>query len=155
MATKNQILGQHARMWPRDVFYRIIPKEEHGQPKTGKRQQRLMFRTIELLKEPGVYVLYQDGVPYYILRSRGCTCFIRMACRTTSAKQRGYVVGCGDTLAYLTADITISGITSPHSSLETQTIEMRLKPSLLQPCQQRTVRSPESKKSRCLWALEK
>ena len=66
MATKNQILGQHARMWPRDVFYRIIPKEEHGQPKTGKRQQRLMFRTIELLKEPGVYVLYQDGVPYYI-----------------------------------------------------------------------------------------
>src|SRR5438552_16569807 len=73
-----------------------------------------------------------------------------MACRTTSAKQRGYVVGCGDTLAYLTADITISGITFRHSWLKTQTIEMRLKPSLLQQCQQRTVRNRKSKKSRCL-----
>ena len=66
MATKNQILGQYARMWPREVFYRIIPKEKHGKSTTGKRPPRLMFRSIELLKESGVYVLYRDGIPYYI-----------------------------------------------------------------------------------------
>jgi len=136
MATKNQILGQHARMWPREVFYRIIPKEKHRQPKTGKRQQRLMFRTIELLKEPGVYVLYQDGVPYYIgqakrLRGR----LWRHACVPDSR----YYNFWNHFSAFVVED----------------PIEMRLKPSLLQQCQQRTVRNRKSKKSRCLWALEK
>src|SRR5882724_9847259 len=74
---KNQILGQYARMWPRDVSYRLADNEKKkGTQKKGKSSAKLLFRTIELLTKPGVYVLYRDGgVPYYIgqaqkLRSR-------------------------------------------------------------------------------------
>src|SRR6266516_7659152 len=67
--SNDQIVGQYARMWPREVFYRIVPKEK------GNSKKRLLFRTIDLLAKPGVYVLYRDDVPYYIgqaqrLRSR-------------------------------------------------------------------------------------
>lgn len=65
----NQILSQFARMWPREVFYRRIPKEKgKGAQRRGKSGvKKLLFRDIELLTKPGVYVLYRDGgVPYYV-----------------------------------------------------------------------------------------
>ena len=73
---KTKILGQYARMWPRDVFYRLVDNEKkRDTQKKAKSSAKLLFRTIELLTKPGVYVLYRDGVPYYIgqakkLRSR-------------------------------------------------------------------------------------
>lgn len=81
MPTKDQILSQYARMWPREVFYRLAPTETTNKTKgatkakKGKKTPRLLFRHIELLAKPGVYVLYRDGVPYYVgqakkLRSR-------------------------------------------------------------------------------------
>lgn len=80
MPARDRILTQYARMWPREVFYRLAPTEV--EKKTGKakgkklkRTAKLLFRHIELLAKPGVYVLYRDGVPYYVgqakkLRSR-------------------------------------------------------------------------------------
>lgn len=79
MPASDQIFSQYARMWPREVFYRFAPKEVEKKGTTkGKRRQKtakLLFRHIELLAKPGVYVLYRDGVPYYVgqakkLRSR-------------------------------------------------------------------------------------
>lgn len=81
MPAKNQILSQYARMWPREVFYRLAPRETTNKRKGAtkakkqKKTPRLLFRHIELLAKPGVYVLYRDGVPYYVgqakkLRSR-------------------------------------------------------------------------------------
>jgi predicted GIY-YIG superfamily endonuclease len=52
----DQITSQYARMWPREVFYRHATKGKKG----------FLFRTIELLTKPGVYVLYRDDVPYYV-----------------------------------------------------------------------------------------
>lgn len=57
-----------ARMWPREVFDYLVPKEN------SSRTQKLA-RGLEILKEPGVYVLYRDDIPYYVgqaakLRSR-------------------------------------------------------------------------------------
>jgi hypothetical protein len=53
-------------MWPREVFDRLVE---------GKGRQRTLAQHLDILKESGVYILYQDGVPYYIgqaskLRSR-------------------------------------------------------------------------------------
>jgi hypothetical protein len=70
MPPKNQIVGHYARMWPRDIFYRRVEpdrtKNPSAQTKTKRRTARLLFRTIELLKKPGVYVLYRGDVPYYV-----------------------------------------------------------------------------------------
>jgi predicted GIY-YIG superfamily endonuclease len=67
MRNSNQILGQYARMWPRDVFYRLVPKAaKKGEQKKGRGGSKLLFREIDLLKESGVYILYRDDVPYYI-----------------------------------------------------------------------------------------
>jgi GIY-YIG catalytic domain-containing protein len=67
MRTSQVILGQYARMWPREVFYRRIPKDkQRGAEKKNGRQPRLLFRTIDLLTKPGVYILYRDDVPYYV-----------------------------------------------------------------------------------------
>jgi predicted GIY-YIG superfamily endonuclease len=59
-----QILGQYARMWPRDVFYRIVPKATKNSKKKGS--SKLLYRDIELLTKPGVYILYRDDIPHYI-----------------------------------------------------------------------------------------
>jgi predicted GIY-YIG superfamily endonuclease len=66
MRTNNQILGQYARMWPREVFYRLVPKARKGEQQKGHSGSRLLFRQIDLLTKPGVYVLYRDTEPYYI-----------------------------------------------------------------------------------------
>lgn len=49
----------YARMWPRGIFYR----------------DRAFIRSLEVLGNPGVYVLYRNDIPYYVgqakkLRSR-------------------------------------------------------------------------------------
>ena len=65
----SEILGPYARMWPRAVFYRNAESKgtKKTPPKKGKlRISKKLFRTLELLKQPGVYILYRDDVPYYI-----------------------------------------------------------------------------------------
>ena len=61
-------ISQYARMWPREVFDCLLTEDDtkHEQP---------VSKGLEILKEPGVYVLYRDDIPYYIgqaakLRSR-------------------------------------------------------------------------------------
>jgi len=68
---------KYARMWPRDVFYRRLsePKPIAGLKKKPLAKTQWLYKTIDLLSQPGVYVLYRDDVPYYvgqteILRSR-------------------------------------------------------------------------------------
>lgn len=53
MPTKITTRIQYARMWPREVFY----------------QGREFLRDdpqLAILRQPGVYVLYRDDVPYYV-----------------------------------------------------------------------------------------
>jgi hypothetical protein len=57
---------KYARMWPREVFYRRLPKPK---PIAGSRKNvttQWLYKTMGLLTQPGVYVLYMDGVPYYV-----------------------------------------------------------------------------------------
>lgn len=79
LLAQSGILGQYARMWPRDVFYRRLDLARRSNVRTEKahpgRPAPLLFRTIELLAKPGVYILYRGDVPYYVgqakkLRSR-------------------------------------------------------------------------------------
>jgi hypothetical protein len=63
MAGKNVIVEQYARMWPREVFDCLIPSEN------GSRRRVILGKGrkgLELVNEPGVYVLYRDDIPYYI-----------------------------------------------------------------------------------------
>jgi len=57
---------KHARMWPRELFYRRLsqPKPVAGSKKPAKTQW--LYKTIDLLTQPGVYVLYRNDEPYYI-----------------------------------------------------------------------------------------
>lgn len=69
-ARKNLIVEEYARMWPREVFDCLIPNENSG-------RKRLLDRGLELVNQPGVYVLYRNDIPYYIgqaakLRQRLC-----------------------------------------------------------------------------------
>jgi hypothetical protein len=59
---KRKPVASYARMWPRELF-----DCKHG--------KRLVVKELEILSQPGVYVLYRDDVPYYVgqatrLRSR-------------------------------------------------------------------------------------
>ena len=60
MARKTQIVEEYARMWPREVFYQLGPST------SGKGKNVLTVKGLELVNEPGVYVLYRDGIPYYV-----------------------------------------------------------------------------------------
>ena len=51
MATKTPIVSGYAANWPRVVFDQI----DSG---------RMWEETRDTLEKPGVYILYQDGVPY-------------------------------------------------------------------------------------------
>jgi len=59
---------KHARMWPREVFYRRLTDAKPVAGSTKKPQPRTqwLYKTIDLLAQPGVYVLYRDDVPYYV-----------------------------------------------------------------------------------------
>ena len=59
------IVGEYARMWPRDIFFRRLRKGNSTRKGPSSRK-RYLFRDIPLLRKPGVYVLYRDDVPYYI-----------------------------------------------------------------------------------------
>jgi hypothetical protein len=69
MAAKNLIIKEHARMWPREVFYRLGRSEgryRFVRNESGNGKKIEAPRGLELLNQPGVYVLYRDGVPYYV-----------------------------------------------------------------------------------------
>lgn len=55
-----QIVMEYARMWPREMFYKLGPNA------SGKGKNVLGYKGLEVLNQPGVYVLYRDGVPYYV-----------------------------------------------------------------------------------------
>lgn len=57
MAIANPLVTSYARMWPREIFDRLVD--------VGGRT-RTLAKHLEILKKPGVYILYRDGVPYYI-----------------------------------------------------------------------------------------
>ena len=57
---------KYARMWPREVFYRQLPKSRPIAGSKTKTATQWLYKTMDLLAQPGVYVLYMDGVPYYV-----------------------------------------------------------------------------------------
>jgi hypothetical protein len=60
LAAKTQIVKEYARMLPREVFYHLTPNA------SGKGKNIHPVKGLELVNEPGVYVLYRDGIPYYV-----------------------------------------------------------------------------------------
>jgi hypothetical protein len=58
-ARKNLIVEEYARMWPREVFDCLIPDGNNG-------RKKILGRGLDLVNQPGVYVLYRDDIPYYI-----------------------------------------------------------------------------------------
>lgn len=46
-------------MWPREVFDCLIPGET-------SRKKKMLAKGLDLVDQPGVYVLYRDDIPYYI-----------------------------------------------------------------------------------------
>ena len=55
----NLVVREYARMWPREVFDCLISNE-------GGRRKRILGKGLDLVNQPGVYVLYRDDIPYYI-----------------------------------------------------------------------------------------
>jgi hypothetical protein len=60
MASKTPLVTSYARMWPREVFDRAVAVKD------PRRRKLTLARTLEILRKPGIYILYRDGVPYYI-----------------------------------------------------------------------------------------
>jgi len=76
MADKNESelkvpVKNYARMWPREVFFRRLPKAKPvaGSKKNPPARTQWLYKTFDLLAQPGVYVLYRDNVPYYVGQS--------------------------------------------------------------------------------------
>ena len=57
---------KYARMWPREVFYRRLPKPKAIAGSKKNVTTQWLYKTMDLLAQPGVYILYLDGVPYYV-----------------------------------------------------------------------------------------
>jgi hypothetical protein len=59
---------KYARMWPRELFYRRLskPRPIAGSKKNPPVTTQWLYKTMDMLAQPGVYVLYLDGVPYYV-----------------------------------------------------------------------------------------
>ncbi len=53
-----ELVEKYARSWPRAVFDYVISDP-------GKRV-RFLAKELPILRQPGVYVLYRDDIPYYI-----------------------------------------------------------------------------------------
>jgi len=47
-------------MWPREVFDRLVCVEG---------RKRALAKPLDIVNKPGIYILYRDGVPYYIGKS--------------------------------------------------------------------------------------
>ena len=60
MAKKNAVVEQYARMWPREVFDCLVPNDD------GNGRDVILGKGLDLVNQPGVYVLYRDDIPYYI-----------------------------------------------------------------------------------------
>ena len=60
MASRTPLVTSYARMWPREVFDRDVTAEIPG------KRNLTLARTLDILRKPGIYILYRDGVPYYI-----------------------------------------------------------------------------------------
>jgi hypothetical protein len=56
---KNLIVEEYARMWPREVFDCLITSET-------SRRKKMLAKGLDLIDQPGVYVVYRDDIPYYI-----------------------------------------------------------------------------------------
>lgn len=57
-----QIVSRFARMYPREIF------NDRTRNSSGKLVN--IARTLEILREPGVYILYRDDQPYYIGKAK-------------------------------------------------------------------------------------
>jgi hypothetical protein len=57
------LVERYARLWPREVFDYVIAKK--GQ------QAVYLAKDLPILKNPGVYILYRDDMPYYIGKAGG------------------------------------------------------------------------------------
>jgi len=57
---------KYARMWPREMFYRRLLKSKPVVGSNKPARTQWLYKTMDLLAQPGVYVLYMDGVPYYV-----------------------------------------------------------------------------------------
>jgi len=61
MRKQSQGVEQYARVWPREIFYSLVPNQGGS-----KRKKAVLAKGLELLNEPGVYVLYRNDIPYYV-----------------------------------------------------------------------------------------
>src|SRR5439155_18629770 len=94
------IIGEYARMWPRDIFFRRLRK---GNSRKGpSSRKRYLFRDIPRSE------------------NRACTYCTAMACLTTSGKRQDYGHDCGRMPVNRMGDITITGIFFPPLSLRTR-----------------------------------
>lgn len=57
-AKVSKAVTAYARMWPREIFDHIAV--------AGVRKNKPLEKSIDFLRQPGVYVLYRDDVPYYV-----------------------------------------------------------------------------------------
>src|ERR1035437_4245742 len=53
-----KLVEKYARLWPSEIF-------DYVTSKPGKRLEYLA-KSLPVLRQPGVYVLYRDDVPYYV-----------------------------------------------------------------------------------------
>jgi len=58
MLKPSKAVTQYAQMCPREIFDHISKVEES--------RSRPLARSLEFLKQPGVYIPYRDDLPYYI-----------------------------------------------------------------------------------------
>ena len=63
MAPQNALVERYARMWPRSVFDYVIQRKT--------KQAVYLAKQLDILQQPGVYVLYRDDIPYYIGKASG------------------------------------------------------------------------------------
>ena len=60
---QHPIVTQYVRMWPREVFDRVATIEEGA-------HRQLLVKGLDVLSNPGVYILYRDDEPYYIGKTK-------------------------------------------------------------------------------------
>jgi hypothetical protein len=61
--TQKPLVERYARMWPREVFDYVIRKKV--------KQAAYLAKELDVLKQPGVYILYRNDVPYYVGKAGG------------------------------------------------------------------------------------
>jgi hypothetical protein len=75
---KSPLVERYARLWPREVFDYVVEKK----PK----QAVYLAKQLDILQQPGVYVLYRDDVPYYIGKAGGMALDSVVFTRTTPGR---------------------------------------------------------------------